>query len=190
MPSGLAPVGLAGDANAGAGEPARRHSTGDDGYAEAADGGYHLIADPRSFSIERKDGLATVLGVVAKHHGGKIGSLEVVTPTTPKRRRVPEESQTFVQAITPRFADYEHKIRNLSADPTASDVTGHDFLLAREGCLEVFYAPLHGITPGAQVVIIGLMPGRSQMVAAFREARRLLHERSRPPRLFRKSAAA
>ncbi len=49
----------------------------------------------------------------------------------------------------------------------------------------MFYAPLHGITPGAQVVIIGLMPGQSQMVAAFREARGPLHEGSRPPRLFR-----
>ena len=49
----------------------------------------------------------------------------------------------------------------------------------------MFYAPLHGITPDARVVIVGLTPGKSQMVAAFREARRLLREGSRPPFLFR-----
>ena len=105
--------------------------------------------------------------------------------TARKRRRKSEESQAVVQRISPRFADYEHKIRSLPADPTASDVSRDDFLLAREGRLEVFYAPLHGATSAAQIVIIGLTPGQSQMVAAFREARRLLHEGSRPPRLFR-----
>ena len=80
--------------------------------------------------------------------------------------------------MTPRFDDYEDRILSLPADPTASDVTSDDFLLAREGHLEVFYAPLHGITPNARVVIVGLTPGKSQMVAAFREARRLLREGS------------
>lgn len=90
-----------------------------------------------------------------------------------------------VQLMTPRFADYEHKLRSLPADATAYEVTGDGFLLAHEGDLEVFYAPMHGLTPDAQIVIIGLTPGRSQMFAAFREIRKLLHEGSRPPQLFR-----
>ena len=49
--------------------------------------------------------------------------------------------------MTPRFDDYEDRILSLPADPSASDVTSDDFLLARKGRLEVFYAPLHGITP-------------------------------------------
>ena len=81
--------------------------------------------------------------------------------------------------MTPRFDDYEDRILSLPADPTASDVTSDDFLLTREGHLEVFCARLHGITPNARVVIVGLTPDKSQMVAAFREARRLLREGSR-----------
>ena len=87
--------------------------------------------------------------------------------------------------MTPRFGNYEDRILSLPANATVSDVTSSDFLLAREGHLEVFYAPLHGITADARVVIVGLTPGKSQMVAAFREARRLLREGSRPPFLFR-----
>ena len=87
--------------------------------------------------------------------------------------------------MTPCFDDYEDRILSLPADPTASDVIRDDFLLAGEGHLDVFYAPLHGITPDARVIIVGLTPGKSQMVAAFREARRLLREGSRPPFLFR-----
>ena len=70
--------------------------------------------------------------------------------------------------MTPRFDDYEDRILSLPPDPTASDVIRDDFLLAGEGHLDVFYAPLHGITPDARVIIVGLTPGKSQMVAAFR----------------------
>ena len=51
--------------------------------------------------------------------------------------------------------------------PTESDVLNECFLMAREGRLEAFYAPLHGVTANAQVVIVGLTPGLSQMVLAF-----------------------
>ena len=78
--------------------------------------------------------------------------------------------------MTPRFDDYMGKIRALPADPGESDVIDKRFLLAREGRVEVFYAPLHGYTRGARVIILGLTPGISQMVQAFREARQLLYE--------------
>lgn len=97
-------------------------------------------------------------------------------------RKPASQPEVFMK---PRFDDYEYKLRSLPADPTELDVAGDDFQLAREGHLEVFYAPLHGITPDAKIVIVGLTPGRSQMLAAFREIRRLLHDGWRPPQLFR-----
>ena len=86
--------------------------------------------------------------------------------------------------MTPRFEVYKEKILSLPAEPAPSDITREDFLLGREGRLEVFYAPLHGVTSTARIVIVGLTPGRAQMVAAFRDARRLFLEGWRPPRLF------
>ena len=86
--------------------------------------------------------------------------------------------------MTPAFRDYETAIRSLPSDATLADVANDRFLLARDGRLEAFYAPLHGVTSKADVVIIGLTPGRSQMVLAFRQARTLLYEGLRPPRLF------
>ncbi|MCY3839600.1 MAG: hypothetical protein OXH09_13285 [Gammaproteobacteria bacterium] len=86
--------------------------------------------------------------------------------------------------MTPTFDDYEPAIRSLPSDATLADVANDRFLLARDGLLEAFYAPLHGVTSTADVVIIGLTPGRSQMVRAFCEAKKLLHEGWRPPLLF------
>ena len=53
-----------------------------------------------------------------------------------------------------------------------------------EGRLEAFYAPLHAVTKDARIVIVGLTPGLSQMLLAFREARELLVEGWRPPEIF------
>ena len=86
--------------------------------------------------------------------------------------------------MTPLFDDYEKQIRSLPADPTASDVLRRRFLLAREGTLEAFYAPLHGVTADAEVVIVGLSPGLSQMLLAFREARDLLRSGCGAPGIF------
>ena len=89
-----------------------------------------------------------------------------------------------VSNATPCFGTYERRIRDLPAHVQETDVLTPDFLLAREGRLEVFYAPLHGVTAAARVVVVGLTPGRSQMLVAFREGKRLLDEGWRPPRLF------
>ncbi len=77
---------------------------------------------------------------------------------------------------TPCFGTYERRIRGLPANVQETDVLTPDFLLAREGRLEVFYAPLHGVTAAARVVVVGLTPGSQQMLAAFREGKRLLDE--------------
>ena len=87
--------------------------------------------------------------------------------------------------MTPRFDDYIDKIRSLPANPTDRDVVTSDFLLGEEGRIEVYYAPLHGVTTDIKIIIVGITPGIQQMVAAFAEARRLLHEGMKPPHLFK-----
>ena len=87
--------------------------------------------------------------------------------------------------MTPRFDAYIDKIRSLPANPTDRDVVTSDFLLGEEGRIEVYYAPLHGVTTDAKIIIVGITPGIQQMVAAFAEARRLLHEGMKPPHLFK-----
>ena len=87
--------------------------------------------------------------------------------------------------MRPCFDDYVAKIRSLPANPTHGDVVTSDFLLGEEGQIEVYYAPLHGVTTDAKIIIVGITPGIQQMVAAFAEARRLLHEGMKPPHLFK-----
>lgn len=47
-------------------------------------------------------------------------------------------------------------------------------LLAKEGNLEVCYAPFEYINPEARIVIVGITPGQTQMVNAIKEARKQL----------------
>lgn len=86
--------------------------------------------------------------------------------------------------MTPQFDEYEKQIRSLPAVPAASDVLRRSFLLGREGPLEAFYAPLHGVTANAEVAIVGLTPGLYQMLLAFREARQLLRDGQQAPAIF------
>ncbi len=87
--------------------------------------------------------------------------------------------------MTPRFDAYIDKIRSLPANPTDRDVVTSDFLLGEEGRIEIYYAPLHGVTTDAKIIIVGITPGIQQIVAAFAEARRLLHEGMKLPHLFK-----
>lgn len=48
------------------------------------------------------------------------------------------------------------------------------FTIARDGNIEVQYAPFEFINPNARVVLVGITPGRTQMVNALRECRRQL----------------
>lgn len=86
--------------------------------------------------------------------------------------------------MTPQFQDYETKMRSLPAVPSDSDVLNERFVLAHEGTLEAFYAPLHGVARGAEIVIVGLTPGLAQMRLALQEARGLLRDGWRPPDIF------
>ena len=95
----------------------------------------------------------------------------------------------------PQFEDYAAKIQQLPESPDEADVLDGQFLLGRHDApphrsggkthrFEVYYAPLHGMRPEAKVVIIGITPGIQQMLAAFREARRLLLDGVEAPRIY------
>ena len=66
-------------------------------------------------------------------------------------------------------------IRTLSASELdgASDLNDK-LRLARDGDIEICYAPFEYINPQARVVIVGITPGRTQMLNALREARKQL----------------
>lgn len=66
-------------------------------------------------------------------------------------------------------------IRQLSAAELDGAPALNDKLrLARDGDIEVCYAPFEYINRQARVVIVGITPGRTQMLNALREARRQL----------------
>lgn len=74
---------------------------------------------------------------------------------------------------------YKKAIRALPSDTelTKQDLLVDDFLLAREGKLETYYAPHNEfINRRAKVVIVGLTPGWTQMRVAFQAAKRALDE--------------
>ncbi|MXY54702.1 MAG: hypothetical protein F4Y86_19550 [Gammaproteobacteria bacterium] len=86
-------------------------------------------------------------------------------------------------------------MKRLPQDPDEGDVVNRQFLLgryhahpARRGTrprrFDVYYAPLHGFQDQAKVVLIGVTPGIQQMLVAFREARRLLHQGAAAPGIY------
>lgn len=73
------------------------------------------------------------------------------------------------------FAHYAPLIRSLDA----SELDGSQSLTAKlrleqEGTIEICYVPFEYINPAARVVIVGITPGRTQLVNAIKEARRQL----------------
>lgn len=68
---------------------------------------------------------------------------------------------------TTLFDTYRESIRNLPA-------SGFDekLLIERDGGLSIYYAPFDYVNPAAKVVIVGITPGRTQMVNALVETQR------------------
>lgn len=54
------------------------------------------------------------------------------------------------------------------------DLLDPGLLLARDGSMEIYYAPFDYVNESAEVVIVGITPGKTQMKAALEEARRQL----------------
>lgn len=73
------------------------------------------------------------------------------------------------------FEQYASVIRSLSAtELNGSPTLNARLRLAQEGNIEVCYAPFEYINPQARIVLIGITPGRTQMLNALKEARRQL----------------
>lgn len=76
---------------------------------------------------------------------------------------------------TQHFARFAQIIQSLSADDLSGTTLPNEKLrLAQSGTIEVFYAPFEYINPAARIVIVGITPGRTQMMNALREAKRQL----------------
>ncbi|MDE3022703.1 MAG: hypothetical protein KGI54_12735 [Pseudomonadota bacterium] len=80
---------------------------------------------------------------------------------------------------TQLFNRYAPMIRTLtSAELNGNSSLKSKFLLAREGSIEICYAPVEYINSKARVVIVGITPGFTQMVNFIKEAHRLLNNGS------------
>lgn len=78
---------------------------------------------------------------------------------------------------TKQFEQFSPVIRSLSAaELNGAPSLNTKLCLARDGNIEVCYAPFEFVNPMARVVIVGITPGRTQMLNALKEARRQLDQ--------------
>jgi hypothetical protein len=81
----------------------------------------------------------------------------------------------MAQALDPShttFASYRDAITALPEGPlTRQQLLTSDYLIGREGKLQVFYAPVDAIATDARIVLVGLTPGWQQMRLAFEACR-------------------
>lgn len=71
------------------------------------------------------------------------------------------------------FTRFAPVIKSLTSAEIAGSAALYDKLrLARHEDIEVCYAPFEYLNPQARVVIVGITPGRTQMLTAVKEARR------------------
>ncbi|MCG8350778.1 MAG: hypothetical protein MI924_23655, partial [Chloroflexales bacterium] len=74
---------------------------------------------------------------------------------------------------------------------TKDDLLGAQFLLHREGPLEIYYAPLDYVNSDAQVMLIGITPGWQQIEIAYRAAQDGLAHGDTPSQIcYRAKASA
>ncbi|QRG67645.1 hypothetical protein [Brevibacillus choshinensis] len=79
--------------------------------------------------------------------------------------------------ISTHLERYKHAILSLPTDATLTkaDLLIDDFLMARDGRLETYYAPHNEYAlPSAKVIILGITPGWNQMRIAMQAAKRSL----------------
>lgn len=73
------------------------------------------------------------------------------------------------------FEQYVPVIHSLSiAELNGSPTLNAKLRLVQEGSIEVCYAPFEYINPKARLVLVGITPGRTQMLNAMKEARKQL----------------
>lgn len=76
------------------------------------------------------------------------------------------------------FKHYENELRNLQVKGMyeKKDLLTEGFLYARDGKVEVFWAPFEFINKDAKVIILGITPGWTQMELAFNYVRRNINK--------------
>lgn len=67
------------------------------------------------------------------------------------------------------------------------DVLVPDFLLAKDGNVEIYYAPFHHTNEQARVVMVGITPGWTQTEISFRRTRHYMVQGNPPPEACRLS---
>lgn len=89
---------------------------------------------------------------------------------------------------TTQFKQFSPIIRSLTADDLAGGTSLNEKLrIAKDGLLEVCYAPFEYINQQARIVIVGITPGRTQMLNALRECRRQLDARADEQKVLKAS---
>ena len=74
-----------------------------------------------------------------------------------------------------RFLHFSPIIRKLTAQELSGSPSLNDKLrIAQDGPVEICYAPFDYVNPQARIVLVGVTPGRTQMLNALRECRRQL----------------
>jgi hypothetical protein len=76
------------------------------------------------------------------------------------------------------FKSYENSLRNLPLKGMyeKKDLLTDDFLYAKDGKIEVYWAPFEFINKKAKVIILGITPGWTQMELAFNYVRNHIDE--------------
>jgi hypothetical protein len=74
------------------------------------------------------------------------------------------------EARVGRFAEFREKIAALRPPLTVSEALRREFLIEREGSLEIYYAPMDWVRPAAKVIIVGITPGKETMKVALETA--------------------
>jgi hypothetical protein len=90
------------------------------------------------------------------------------------------------------FETYRAAIAQLPAGRALGpdDLWTDDFLLARNGDVECFYAPFDHVEVSATVAIVGVTPGWMSMEIAFREAREALRDGCADEEILRRAKLA
>ena len=79
--------------------------------------------------------------------------------------------------LFPRYLDI---VKSLSGQDLRRDVLPDQLLIEREGPLSIYYAPFDYVNEHAKIVLVGITPGRQQMINALIEANRLLSAGEEP----------
>jgi hypothetical protein len=75
---------------------------------------------------------------------------------------------------TERFDIYAPIIRELSAPALEAQDPPPELLMEADGDVSIYYAPFDAVTQGAEIILAGITPGRTQMNESLRVASRLL----------------